>query len=317
MKNVKKKICILLTFCIMISVCACGGSKKKESTKSEKSNKSDLSDLLLSGKTKNNKKSEESTKSTTETTTEKDDNVVKIDPFKNLKVTFLGASPFLRVNIDTSQCDEVQQYYVRYDYEDKNYKIGDKVTIEAILQQSYTDTGTDEYELKSTSKEYEVESTAEWLTSLDGIDMTELNKEVEDKLASSTTETVGDWKFGGEYLGAEITSIGQGSLRAKYFITLKSNQYEGFDSLSNYSDFNYYICIYDYDIGLDSSNKSMSTVTCCVILSNIKKDTDGTLKYDTALDFTAEADNYDKIVNDCVTSKRDNYNVTDVTETAQ
>lgn len=305
----KKKICLLLVLCIMTSLCACGSSKKN------KSDKSDLSDLLLSGETKNKNK-EKATETTKETTTE-EDNKIKIDPFEDLKVTFLGASPFLRINIDNSKCSDIVQYKVRYDYDDKNYRIGDKVTVWAKPYNDYYSSGTDEYELKSTSKEYKVESTAEWLTSLDGIDMTELNKEVEDKLASSTTETVGDWKFGGAQLGAEITSIGQGRLRAKYFITLKPNQYEGFDSLSNYSNFNYYICIYDYDIGLQYNNKSMSTVTCCVTLYNIKKDTDGTLKYDTALDFTAEADNYDKIVNDCVTSKRDNYNVTDVTETAQ
>lgn len=307
----KKKIQLLLVLCIIVSLCACGSSGKS------KTDKSDLEDLInkVDKNDKNSSKKEKVTEAT-ETTTEKNDNIVEIDPFKNLKVTFLGASPFLRVNIDSSQCDELQQYYVRYDYEDKNYKNGDKVKIEAMLQKSYSymENGTVEYELKTTGKEYEVKSTAEWITSLDDIDMTEINKEVEDKLASSTTETVGDWSFGGAYLSDKITSIGQGRIRAKYFITLKPNQYEEFNSLSNYSTFNCYICIYDYDIGLRFYDKNTSTVTCCVALSNIKKESDGTLKYDTELGFTAEVDNYDKVINDQVISKRDNYNVTEVTE---
>ncbi len=307
----KKKICLLLVLCIMTSLCACGSSKKN------KSDKSDLSDLLLSGETKN--KNKEKAKETTKETTTEEDNKIKIDPFEDLKVTFMGASPFLRINIDNSKCSDIVQYKVSYDYDDKNYRIGDKVTVWAKPYNDYYSSGTDEYELKSTSKEYKVESTAEWLTSLDGIDMTELNKEVEDKLASSTTETVGDNKFGGVFLGGnDISSIGQARLRARYFVTIKPSQYDSFDSLSSYSKFNYYICIYDFDIGLEGRfDEKNATITCGVILSNIEKETDGTLKWDTSLDYSAERNNYDKIVNDCVTSKRDNYNVTDVTETAQ
>ena len=98
----KKKICLLLVLCIMTSLCACGGSKKN------KSDKSDLSDLLLSGETKNKNK-EKATETTKETTTE-EDNKIKIDPFEDLKVTFMGASPFLRINIDNSKCSDIVQY---------------------------------------------------------------------------------------------------------------------------------------------------------------------------------------------------------------
>lgn len=304
----KKKICLLLVLCIMTSLCACGSSKKN------KSDNSDLADLFLSGETKKKNK-EKATETTKETTTE-EDNKIKIDPFEDLKVTFLGASPFLRINIDNSKCSDIVQYKVNYDYDDKNYRIGDKVTVWAKLYNDYYSSGTDEYELEDTSKVYEVEDTAEWLTSIDNIDMTEINKEIEDKLAACTTETIGDYDFGGVYLGGgRVSSIGQAKLRARYFVTLKPSQYNSFDSFSSYSKFNYYVCIYDFDIGLDThSDEKNATVTCGVILSNIEKDTDGTLRWDTSLDYSAEKNNYDKVVNDEVTSKRDNYNVTEITE---
>lgn len=234
-----------------------------------------------------------------------------LNPFEDLKITFLGASPFLKVNLDISMCSEQEQEYVRLTYEDKNYKIGDSVVVYATLNESSSYTNT--FALEKESDSYTVENVAEWLTNVEDVDLSRLNSEIMDKLVSETTETAGSLRFGGQYLGSYITSISEPILRATYFVSLKPNLYEGFDINSNYSVFNYYIRIYDFNIQCDgTSNITHATVSCCVSMTNIKKETDGTLIWNPSLDYSSSKNNFEQLINDEIAAKRESYNVSEI-----
>lgn len=235
-----------------------------------------------------------------------------LNPFEKLKVDFFGSSPFLKVNLDTSKCSEEEQKYVKLTYDDIYYRIGDTVTVYAEL--NVDDIGANTYTLPVESKNFFVENTSEWLTSVDGLDLNVLNNEMADKLASETTETVGADRFGGQYFdyGERITSISEAKLVTSYFVNLKPTLYQDFDS--DRDMFNCYIRLYNFDIKTEkgSEEKYSHTVTSCVIVKNIKKDVDGTLTYDPYLDYYSSLDNYDQLFNDIISSKRDQYVVTEL-----
>lgn len=241
-----------------------------------------------------------------------------LNPFEKLKVDFFGSSPFLKVNLDTSKCSEEEQKYVKLTYDDIYYRIGDTVTVYAEL--NVDDIGANTYTLPVESKKFFVENTSEWLTSIDGLDLNVLNNEMADKLASETTETVGAYSFGGQELYEKITSKSKAKFVTSYFVNLKPTLYQDFDSDGDM--FNCYIRLYNFDIktikgyiSLEFSyteEKYSHTVTSCVIVKNIKKDADGTLTYDPYLDYYSSLDNYDQLFNDIISSKRDQYVVTEL-----
>ena len=317
----KKKILTLgLSIILAISLAGCGSktersSKKSNSptearTTSSKSKKSNTSNDIV--------ESESSDMDSKKNSLEKSKDENSIDPFKDLKVTFMGASPFATVNIDTSKCDEWIQNHVNFEFEDNGYKIGDKVEITASIKKNnygfYQEetTGSGEYTLSETSKEYAVEDVAEMLTSLDGIDTTALDDELIDVLLSNTTQAPGSWDFGDSYLETVITSISEPVLRASYFVTLKPSRYSSFNYLNDYSTFNYYIKIYDFNIACDGTNGfSSRTVSCCVLMKNVKKEMNGTLIWGDT-DFSSKKDNYEQLFNDKITALRDEYNLIEI-----
>ena len=246
---------------------------------------------------------------TTEITTE--ENLISINPFEKIKVSYLGSSPFLKVNLDTSMCSEEEQEIINYYYDDIYYKIGDTVTVQAFLYEE--NEYSNKYVLEEESREFTIENTTKWLTSVEDVDFSVLDTEILDKLASETTETAGSWDFGGEYLESVIVTVPEPKLKATYFVSLKPSRYSDFDCNSEYAEFNYYIRIYDFELEMDGTNNiSQTTVSCAVIVKNIKQDIDGTLTYDTSLGYVTEVDNYDQLINNVVISKREEFNVSEI-----
>lgn len=234
---------------------------------------------------------------------------ITLYPFEKIKVDYLGTSPFLKVNIDASLCSEDEQNVLQYNYEDKYYQEGDVVTVYAVTDNN--EQTTIEYLLSESSKDYIIDGVAKYVTDTSDVDFDVLNTESEDKLLSETTQTTGSWDFGGENLGSVIVSVGEPILVDSYFVTLKPTRYEDFDAFSDYSEFNYYIRFYNFELEMDGTNGiDYAVVNTCVIIKNIKLEADGTLKWDTSLEYYSSLNNYEQLLNDVVTTKRENYNVT-------
>lgn len=234
-----------------------------------------------------------------------------LNPFDGIKIDYMGASPFLKVNVDTSMCGEAEQNYINYEFEDKYYELGDKVVVKAVINDK-AKTEECEYIVSPYEKEYEVNNATEWLTVIGDTDMTAINQEVEDALAANAVVNYFDQKFGEIWLGnmtLKISSSGTPQLKAKYLVTLKPNRYEEFNKARNLK-FNYYISL--YDIKVEMTDGSVHTITCSVTMTNIKKDTDGTLRWDIDLEYSSIDNDYEQLLSEVVIQKRDKYNVAEL-----
>lgn len=247
---------------------------------------------------------------TTEVPTTEKKKIV-LNPFEGIKIDCIGASPFLKVNVDTSMCGEAEQNYINYEFEDKYYKLGDKVVVKAVINDK-AKTEECEYIVSPYEKEYEVNNATEWLTVIGDTDMTEINQEVEDAYAAKAVIRKDKWAFGGVFIASldcEISSVKSVELKNRYFISLKSNRYEEFDK-SKIKNFNYYVTIYDVIVEMtDGSTRNMN---CSVTMTNIKKDTDGKLRWDVGYEFKCVHNDYEQLLSEVVIQKRDKYNVAEL-----
>lgn len=227
----------------------------------------------------------------------------EIDPFENLEITYTGASPYINVAIDSSKCDSLVNNYISFSVEDVGYlRNGDTFTVTA----SYNEYDAEVYGFVviNESKTYTVENQPEYVTSLDGLDLTDLQAELDDKLTVTTTANEGDYRFAGIAVGS-YQSIAEKTYRTSYLISLKANFEEKFDE---YRSYNRYIQIYEYTINTRDEQKK---VYVAVYVDNIQKNADGTISWDFELDSDGY-ENYDSLVNDYVTSNKEYYNVSEV-----
>lgn len=278
---------------------------------------SGYTDGLFYSENAENKKDENQTttepveeETTTEVPTTEKKKIV-LNPFDGIKIDYMGASPFLKVNVDTSMCGEAEQNYINYEFEDKYYKLGDKVVVKAVINDK-AKTEECEYIVSPYEKEYIVSDAAEWLTVIGDTDMTEINQEVEDALAANAVISEDKNWFGGVYIGdypVDISSVKSVEVKNRYLATLKPNRYEEYDK-SYKKNFNYYITIYDIEVEMtDSSTRNMN---CSVFMTNIKKDTDGKLRWDVGYEFECKHNDYEQLLSEVVIQKRDKYNVAEL-----
>lgn len=234
-----------------------------------------------------------------------------LNPFDGIKIDYMGASPFLKVNVDTSMCGEAEQNYINYEFEDKYYELGDKVVVKAVINDK-AKTEECEYIVSPYEKEYEVNNATEWLTVIGDTDMTAINQEVEDALAANAVINEQKTMFGRVWIyeyPAKISSVKSVELKNRYLATLKPNRYEEYDK-SYKKNFNYYITIYDIEVEMtDGSTRNMN---CSVTMTNIKKDTDGKLRWDVGYYFECKHNDYEQLLSEVVIQKRDKYNVAEL-----
>ena len=248
--------------------------------------------------------------STTEVPTTEKKKIV-LNPFDGIKIDYMGASPFLKVNVDTSMCGEEEQNYINYEFEDKYYKLGDKVVVKAVINDK-AKTEECEYIVSPYEKEYEVNNATEWLTVIGDTDMTEINQEVEDALAANAVISEDKNWFGGVHIGdypVDISSVKSVEVKNRYLATLKPNRYEEYDK-SYKKNFNYYITIYDIEV--EMTDGSTSNMNCSVTMTNIKKYTDGKLRWYVGYEFECKHNDYEQLLSEVVIRKRDKYNVAEL-----
>lgn len=233
------------------------------------------------------------------------DEAIEIDPFEKLEITYTGASPYIKAMADSTKCDSIVNQYIQFNIEDKYLKNGDTFTVTAI----YNEYDAEEYGfiITNDTKTYTVENQPEYVTSLDGLDLTELQAELNDKLTVATTANEGDSNFSGVYLWWSFKSVAEKKYRTSYLVSLKTNFEDKFDNGYNYN-YNRYIQIYEYTINTKEEQKK---VYVAVYVNNICKNSDGTISWDIELGSMGD-ENYDTIVNKFATSEKEFYNVSEV-----
>lgn len=229
---------------------------------------------------------------------------VEIDPFEKLEITYTGASPYIQAVIDSTKCDSMVNKYIQFDIENNYLRNGDIFTVTATYNEY--DAETYGFIVKNDTKTYTVENQPEYITSLDDLDLTGLQAELNDKLTVTTTANEGDGSFAGVYLWNSFKAIAEKKHRTSYLVSLKNSFEDKFDGY-NYN-YNRYIQIYEYTI---NAKKEQKKVYVAVYVNNICKNADGTISWDIQLGALGD-ENYDTLVNKFATSEKEFYNVSEI-----
>ncbi len=228
----------------------------------------------------------------------------EIDPFENLEITYTGASPYITASIDSTKCNSLVNNYISFSIDDGYFRNGDTFTVTA----TYSEYDAEEYGFVVTNeiKTYTVENQPEYVTSLDGLDLTELQAELDDKLTVTTTANKGDQYFADVYLWVDFISIESKSLKSQYLVSLKTSFEDKFDGYSY--NYNRYIQIYEYNLNTEEEQKK---VYVAVYVNNICKNSDGTISWDIELGSLGDED-YNVLVNKYATYEKEFYNVSEI-----
>lgn len=230
---------------------------------------------------------------------------VEIDPFNGLEIIYTGASPYLSVSMDSTKCSDLVNEYITFKTEEGYVQNGDEITVTATYKE--TDAEQNGFVLKTESRTYKVENQPEFVTSLDGLDLTVLHAEMDDKLAAVTAANKGDSHFADVYINyGSFLSVESKELKSVYLISLKKSFESQYPKKQNY---NTYMRIYEYVI----NRKDLDPCKVYVMIraNNICKNADGTVSYDIQLNWSGYSD-YDSMINDYITKYRDTCNVTPI-----
>lgn len=238
---------------------------------------------------------------------------IEIDPFEKLTITYTGASPYIKVAVDSTKCDFIVNQYIQFDIEDKYLRNGDTFTVTAV----YNEYESEEYGfiVKTDSKTYTVKNQPEYVTSLDGLELKNLQSEIDDKLSVVTSAKEKDSKFANVNLDGKFDSITSKKLKSKYLISLKTSFEDKFNDGWNSYNYNRYLQIYEYDVKnviyYSEPEIRQNKVYVLVYVDNIQKNADGTISWDIELN-SKGYDNYDDLISDYVTSQKQYYNVSEI-----
>ena len=130
-------ICLLLVGVILLAGCDTGVSNRDEASAPATTPDQNTTESSLDTSTESiQDMSEETTSEASDQSAEK----VQLDAFKDLTVTFEGASPRCTVVLNNSACSEQVRAAVTYQTDKEFYANGDTVTITAVLSQSSEET---------------------------------------------------------------------------------------------------------------------------------------------------------------------------------
>lgn len=207
----------------------------------------------------------------------KEKNAIEINPFVGMKYEVSGISPCCKIVINNEECEEAVQQYVEFELDKETYANGETATVKAILSEN---TGNEGYKLLAASKDITVTGQPEYVSSLNGVDTSELKKELSDFVNGNISGALKDaaesfWSEG-TVLGNKI-NLYQGKITEYkysdvYFSSLKRNKnlsYE--DNYANVLTFVYY--------GSYTSANGNGNFYSCVSACNIIKYPDGTIKW--------------------------------------
>ncbi len=253
------------------------------------------------------------------------------NPFDGLVIEYDGASPYLKASINTSGCNSEVSRYVTFSVTEEPLRIGDTVTVTATWNEE--ETSNNNINFTQNSKTYNVENTAYYLNSTDGVDLTELNQLMDDFVEAEANKGVSNFGFFGYSVVVNsawtnsdgcvswvhtdtIDKINNFSVEKSYFISLKNST-----SLNNDEINNKYCNIYKINFETYCPSDGYNTdgnAYIAVFIDNIVMDTDGTLKYNSTEELNSKLlyykaeDTIAIIDSNHIISEKAAYNVTQI-----
>ena len=209
-----------------------------------------------------------------------------INPYEGLMVEFDGASPYLKASINTSECNEDTQKYVKFHITNDPLKLGDTVIVTAEWDEDC------KVDFSPSSKAFKVENTSYYLDSLNGVDLSELNQLMDDYVEAEANKYVNDcvmfgmashhepWYNGEAFtIGYNpiVTGIDRVNVSSNYLLSLKQSS-----ELNQDGVYNKYIGIYEIDYSTyreATGEHSNNTAILAVFIDNIVLSADGILMY--------------------------------------
>ncbi len=104
-----------------------------------------------------------------------------IDAFAGIEYMVNGISPYCTISVNNANCSEEAQLYVQYSFDKEKYKNGDTAVVTASFINA---NDSEKYALTSVTSEFKVENQAEYITSLEGVDLTTLKAELQDYITA-------------------------------------------------------------------------------------------------------------------------------------
>lgn len=250
-----------------------------------------------------------------------------LDPFEGLKVEYTGISPNVRVEFDTSGCNEYVRNNVNFyiDGDSGKYANGEKFTVKASYNESKAETNA--INITSTTKEYTVEGALEYPATLDGVDLSAIDVQFNDMLESAMSKenvfvgkqgnlsALNDWsaKF-------QITKVEPKIVLKAYLISKNNQSYVSYE--------NEYDCFWEINVTAKCTDKGYSSKykTGQVVnyklyyvagIQNIPVDTNKVIPQEYLNDYDGKfydnADTtYQEVYNSWITSNKANYNITEM-----
>ena len=198
-----------------------------------------------------------------------------VDPFEGLSVSFEGVSPYGTVKIDKNGCDDFTKSNVNFVYDTENVKNGDKIKITAQYNENAADQAM--VYVTETEKEYEVTGLGEYITSLDGVDISEIEQSISDSVLAAVSQSRSTGLiFGMGFLaGASFDVTSNCKLQdlkavERYIFTKKPESYE----------YNANILYTVYEISINEENGNSQKMYINTAVCNIIKQADGSITYE-------------------------------------
>lgn len=239
-------------------------------------------------------------------------NDVIIDAFTGLTFEVTGISPYCKILVNNSKCSDDAQRYVTYTLDKEMYENGDIAIITACL--SDVEKTNKNYVLKEAEMEFKVENQAQYITSLENVDITFLKSELNDYIASRKSSALGtNTLFNvSPYRFYDIKSIGQTKEEATYLAAVKKMRQNS--GLSFYNAINFVISI------PATSEYRNETFTAYVVIRayNVIQYPDGTIKWglenpdEFGFNYYSTEESIDYAISSFVFSLSENYNLTKV-----
>ena len=241
-------------------------------------------------------------------------NDVIIDAFTGLTFEVTGISPYCKILVNNSKCSDDAQRYVSYTLDKEMYENGDIAIITACL--SDVEKTNKNYVLKEAEMEFKVENQAQYITSLENVDITFLKSELNDYIASRKSSALGQQKLfnvNSKYsLVSDIVSIGETKEEATYLAAVKKMRQNS--GLNFYNAINFVISI------PATSEYHNKTFTAYVVIRayNVIQYPDGTIKWglenpdEFGFNYYSTEESIDYAISSFVFSLSENYNLTKV-----
>lgn len=240
-----------------------------------------------------------------ETDTDPIEKKTAIDPFAGIQCVVTGISPYCQVSINEQNCDENAQRYVTYSLDKETYANGETVTVTAELDRWVSE----QYTLTATEYTFRVEGQAEYITSLDGLDLTFLKTELQDYMDGRCSTAISEeilWTYDNFWYVSKMRV----SLQETYLSTLKLIRK---DSMGEDMPYNRLSFIYRVDITDQDGAKILLYMSSDAV--NIVQYPDGHIGWGTSspdnFDFveTAWSDSLEQCVAGSITAHRSDYNI--------